>query len=335
MVGTALSSNHGEWCTVGASVDTTPAQSADTVERLPGAGIEPRATGVIDPALLHELCHAAGAVQVELVETEFGDALLAIATKHNFGLAPESEATVAQRAAFWRALQLPDLALAQGCALGRETAWQQFVARFRGPLLQAAIGITKSSGLGEELADALYSELYGLTMREGVRWSPLSTYSGRGSLMGWLRAMLVQRHVNHYRKTHRETPLEDLDVASAPEVPQQNQQTMRGLEAAVQSALLRLSAEDRLLLVAYYLDRHTLMEIGNVLRVHEATVSRKLKRVTEHVRKELLRALQAQGLSRRAAEEALGIDPRQVDINLRKLLQTPPTDAFSNTKGQS
>jgi len=289
----------------------------------------------IEGALLQNLWNAAGAAQVELSEEEFGDTLLAIGAKHNFGLAPEAEATAIQRAAFLRALHLPDLALAQGCALGRETAWQQFVAKYRGPLLQAAIGITKSSGLGEELADALYSGLFGMTMREGVRWSPLSTYSGRGSLMGWLRAMLVQRHVNHYRKTHRETPLEDMDIASPPEDPRQNQQTMRGLEAAVHSALARLGAEDRLLLVAYYLDRHTLMEIGNVLRVHEATVSRKLKRVTENVRKELLRALQAQGLSRRAAEEALGTDPRQIDINLRKLLQTPATDAFSNTKGQS
>jgi RNA polymerase sigma-70 factor (ECF subfamily) len=316
-------------------VDTAPAQPADESERLPRTEEEVRASGPIDPALLHELWQAAGAVQVELSEVEFGHSLLAIGARHNFGLAPGAEATAAQRAEFWRALHLADLALAQGCALGREAAWQQFVARYRGPLLQAAIGITRSSGLGEELADALYSELYGLTMREGVRWSPLSTYSGRGSLMGWLRAMLVQRHVNHYRKTHRETPLEDLDVASAPEVPPQNRRALRGLEAALQSALMRLSAEDRVLLAAYYLDRHTLMEIGNVLRVHEATVSRKLKRVMEHVRKDLLRALQAHGLSRRAAEEALGTDPRQVDINLRKLLQTPATDAFSNTKGQS
>jgi RNA polymerase sigma-70 factor (ECF subfamily) len=81
------------------------------------------------------------------------------------------------------------------------------------------------------------------------------------------------------------------------------------------------SAEERFLLSAYYLDQHTLEEISGVLRVHVATVSRKLKRATDRLRKQLLRTLVAQGLSRRAAEEALGSDPRDIEINLRKLLQ--------------
>ena len=85
--------------------------------------------------------------------------------------------------------------------------------------------------------------------------------------------------------------------------------------------LSRASAEERFLLSAYYLDQHTLEEISGVLRVHVATVSRKLKRATDRLRKQLLRTLVAQGLSRRAAEEALWSDPRDIEINLRKLLQ--------------
>src|SRR5260221_2690825 len=90
------------------------------------------------------------------------------------------------------------------------------------------------------------------------------------------------------------------------------------------------SPEERFVLSAYYLDQHTLHEIGRVRRVHEATVSRKLKRATERLRKELLRTLRARGLSRRAAEEALGSDPRDVDINLRNLLQKSDSNANSN-----
>jgi len=70
--------------------------------------------------------------------------------------------------------------------------------------------------------------------------------------------------------------------------------------------------------------------LSRVLRVHEATVSRKLKRATQHVRKELLKTLMARGLSRRAAEETLGADPRDVDINLRKLLQKTDDAAISH-----
>jgi RNA polymerase sigma-70 factor (ECF subfamily) len=71
-----------------------------------------------------------------------------------------------------------------------------------------------------------------------------------------------------------------------------------------------------------------------VLRVHEATVSRKLKRATEHLRKQLLRTLRERGLSRRAAEEALGIDPRDVDMNLRRLLQDSEGGPNSNKERQ-
>jgi RNA polymerase sigma-70 factor (ECF subfamily) len=35
-------------------------------------------------------------------------------------------------------------------------------------------------------------------------------------------------------------------------------------------------------------------------------------------------------LSKRAAEEALGTDPRDVEINLRSLLQTSQTASFSD-----
>jgi RNA polymerase sigma-70 factor (ECF subfamily) len=321
-------------------VDTAPAQPTGTAEHASRAAEEVRAAGLLDAApggaLIGELWRTAEAELVGLSETEFGEALQAVEAKCNFSLDAEQEATATQREAFWRGLHVADLALARGCALGREAAWRRFVARFREPLMRAAVGITKSAALGEELATALYSELFGLTEREGVRWSPLATYSGRGSLMGWLRAMLAQRHVNHIRKTHRETTLEDDAEMTAPvETPTPNQQNLRVLEAALQLTLAGLVAEERLLLSAYYLDRHTLLEIARVLNVHEATVSRKLKRITEHLRKQLLRALQAHGFSRRAAEEALGTDPRYLDMNLRKLLQTPGTSAFSNTKGQS
>ena len=91
----------------------------------------------------------------------------------------------------------------------------------------------------------------------------------------------------------------------------------------------------RFLLSAYYLDQHTLQEISSVLRVHVATISRKLNRATERLRKELLQTLRARGLNRRAAEEALGTDPRDVDINLRSLLQKSEDEPISEKVGRS
>jgi RNA polymerase sigma-70 factor (ECF subfamily) len=251
----------------------------------------------------------------------------------NFGLDAEKQADERQRETFWRGLHLEELAIARGCALGRESAWRRFLAQYREPLIRAAMEMTGSAALGEELASALYSELFGLTEREGRRWSPLLRYSGRGSLMGWLRAILAQRRVNQYRKIGRETELGDIDPAAAvSETP--DYERVEDLRLAIKKTLSEASAEERFLLSAYYLDQHTLHEMSRVLRVHEATISRKLKRATERLRKEVLRTLSARGLSRRAAEEALGTDPRDVDINLRKLLQKSEGEPISDEEGQ-
>ena len=281
-----------------------------------------------------ELWREAGAELVEVSRTEFANALETIGAKENFCVDPEKQADARQREAFWRGLHLEELALARGCALGRESAWRRFLSQYREPLTRAAVDMTRSAALGEELASAIYSELYGLTEREGRRWSPLLGYSGRGSLMGWLRAILAQRRVDQYRKTGRETELGEIEPpAAVSEAP--NLEPVEDLRLAIKKILSEASAEERFLLSAYYLDEHTLDEISRVLRVHIATISRKLKRATECLRKELLRALRARGLSQRACEEALGTDPRDVDINLRKLLQKSEGEPNSNKEGQA
>jgi RNA polymerase sigma-70 factor, ECF subfamily len=267
-----------------------------------------------------ELWQTAGAQSVEVSKAEFSHALETIGARDNFGLEPGKQASERQRETFWRALHLEELAIARGCALGRESAWQHFLAQYQDKLTRAAVEMTRSAALGEELASALYSELFGLTEHEGKRWSPLLGYSGRGSLMGWLRAILAQRRVDQYRKIGRESALDEIEPAAA--VSEQIElKRLEDLRVALKKTLSGASAEERFLLSAYYLDQHTLEEISGVLRVHVATVSRKLKRATDRLRKQLLRTLVAQGLSRRAAEEALGSDPRDIEINLRKLLQ--------------
>jgi RNA polymerase sigma-70 factor (ECF subfamily) len=90
-----------------------------------------------------------------------------------------------------------------------------------------------------------------------------------------------------------------------------------------------LAAEDRFLLSASFLDRRTLLEISRILGVHEATVIRRLRRLTARLHEALLVSLQESGLSRAAAEEALATDPRDPDVNLRLLLQASQLGTFS------
>ena len=300
----------------------TPAQS---VEGAPDDGIG-GLTGAIDGALLDELWHACDAASCGLERSEFNAILLEVGKAQNYGLEEGPSASRQQQAAFFGGLKLGDLVLARACATGRERAWERFVANYRQPLVRAAIAITGNDTVGRELADQLYGELFGLTMRDRERRCPLLSYRGRGSLIGWLRTTLVQRHVDHYRRSHREQSLEEFDAPAL--VMEKPAVELTVLEKAVEGALRGCEVEERFMLASYYLDERTLKQIADVLHVHEATVTRKLKRVCENLRKQVLKNLQGAGLSRRAADEALGADPRDLDVNLKKLLQYSQSDTF-------
>ncbi len=291
-------------------------------------------TSELPPGLIEELWTTSEAESCGLTQKELSAALAVAGAKHNYNQPLETRPTSAQQTAFYRALRLPELALAQACALGREPAWQRFLNLYRMPITQAAIAITGSATLGHELADSLYAEIYGLAAPGGERRSPLTSYSGRGSLLGWLRSTLAQRHVDHHRRTYRETPLETIEGTEAAAAPSASATPLPAdldrLIHGVARALEALAPQDRFLLAAYFLDQQTLLQIARLLHVHEATVSRKLKRLTSDLRKQLLRNLQADGLSRRAAEEALGADPRDLEINLRALLQSSQPQPFSD-----
>jgi RNA polymerase sigma-70 factor (ECF subfamily) len=312
-------------------VDTASSKPGDLV--LPvEPGIQTSAVhGLADlqPALLDELWTQADAETIGLTRAELAQILVSIGARLNHNLPPGVTADAAQTAAFYRSLHLAELALAQACAMGREAAWERFLNLHRVSLIHTAAAITGSVTLGEELADSLYAELYGLRERDGLRRSPLASYTGRGSLAGWLRTTLVQRFRDHHRRTYRETPLDSVD-GPAPAAPAESVAAeTTALTGAVGRTLMELEPEDRFLLVAYYLDRQTLLQIARTLNVHEATISRRLKRLIVGLRKQLLRNLCAGGLSRAAAEEALGADPRDIEINLRALLQTSQTSTFS------
>jgi RNA polymerase sigma-70 factor (ECF subfamily) len=309
-------------------VGITPSQPVEDIASAP----ESSQPAVPSNPLLNELWRESGAALYGLEQQEFNRILESVGTTQNYGLEPGTAASRRQQAGFFRGLRLADLTLARACASGHEGAWEHFIAVYRQPLFRAAIAITGSETLGRELADQLYAELYGLSARDGVRRSPLDSYKGKGSLMGWLRTTLAQRHVDHHRRTRRELPLDNLAEGHEPPAadpkPGKLPAELLLLAKAVVETLEKIETVERFLLAAYYIDGRTLLEIAPVLHVHEATVSRKLHRLVDGIRKQIVKNLLGYGLNKRAVQEMLGADPRDLDLNLKKILQISLPDAF-------
>jgi RNA polymerase sigma-70 factor (ECF subfamily) len=135
--------------------------------------------------------------------------------------------------------------------------------------------------------------------------------------------------------TGRQIPLEAQDFPAPASAIEPSVKVTTQLSDAVAQTLGELEEEDRFLISAYFLDQRTLLQISYLLRVHEATVSRRLKRLTESLHKRLLKHLRACGLSKRAAEEAFGTDPRDIDLNLRSILQDSRSTPFSKKEDSS
>lgn len=277
-----------------------------------------------------ELFEKSGGARYGLTVAAFGQILEQVAIKYAPG------AVQSKKLQLWQELRVEELALAQGCAAGHELAWQDFLTRYREKLYDIARGITKEDSSARDLADSVYADLYGTSEKQGQRLSRLSSYTGRGSLEGWLRTVLAQEFINRYRKQKRLVSLEEqgeegvqfASVDHPPQVP-----TDGRLGAATDEALEGLAAEDRLVLAAYYLDNRTLTEIGRMIGVHESTISRRLEKLLKAVRRQVVAGLQARGMDRDQAEEALEADVRYIMVDVKRKLQEKPSAAFQENKG--
>jgi RNA polymerase sigma-70 factor (ECF subfamily) len=240
---------------------------------------------------------------------------------------------------FLESLHLEELVLARACAQGNEPAWEVFLTRYRATLYETAHKMAGDDATARELANSLYAELYGVNEKGEQRASKLLYYQGRGSLQGWLRVVVAQEYINRYRKTRRETSLDEA-VEEGTQFAAAGQETVVSdprVDNAVAAELAALTAEERFLLASYFLDRRTLAEIAKVMHVHESTVSRKLERVTKDVRGRIRKRLIRAGMPSRQVDELMeDIDVRDMRVAVSETLkQGPPAAAFYKEKGES
>jgi RNA polymerase sigma-70 factor (ECF subfamily) len=220
-------------------------------------------------------------------------------------------------------LRVEDLALARGCARGNEAAWEIFLARYREKLYSAAYSIAPEDSAARDLADSLYADLYGTRTSDGRRVSKLDSFTGRGSLEGWLRAVLAQEYVNRYRQQQRLVSLEERTEAGVQFQAEESdpaQALDARLEEATDQALAALAGEDKFILASYYLDGRTLAEIAHLLGVHESTVSRRLEKITAATRKAILAGLVKRGMSSKEAEGAMEVEISEFSLDVRRRL---------------
>lgn len=215
---------------------------------------------------------------------------------------------------FVREIRADDLCLIIACEKGDEKAWEDLVANFDSTVKSAARKMSSNNEDAEDLASSIWAELYGLrTDADGKKKSKLAYYSGRGSLAGWLRAVVSQLAIDQFRKQSKFVQIEEdrefenlaneaslhsgnglVSHSEDPEVQLSNKQTAEDVTDALRASIAALESEDRLIVKLYYFDDLKLKDIAATFGYHEATASRKLVRVQTEIRKGVEKALRDQ-----------------------------------------
>jgi RNA polymerase sigma-70 factor (ECF subfamily) len=242
---------------------------------------------------------------------------------------------------FIEKLQADDLCLIIACEQGNQAAWSDLVARFSTTVRSAARSASSNEEGAEDLAQSIWAELHGLRVRDdGTPAGKLAYYSGRGSLAGWLRAVVAQLAVDQHRKQSRLVQTEedsDFDRIIQegqdekewsghggvvnPEVEISTKLAGAELQKALAKSMQQLSAEDRLLVKLYYFDGLRLREAGAMLGVHEATASRRLTRIHADLRRQVENTLiEEKGWSKPETERAFSDIAVNLEADIEPML---------------
>lgn len=270
-----------------------------------------------------------------------------LAAVDKYLLSADSNATSQAISEFIDGMHADDLCLIVACERSDEQAWTDLVSQFGATVRSAARSASSNEDAAEDLAQSIWAELHGLKVREDGRPSgKISYYSGRGSLGGWLRAVVGQLAIDQHRKSSRlvqtevdadfdrlarethdgEESFSSASATSDPESALAERRAAADVETALGRAISDLAPEDRLLVKLYYFDGLRLREAGAVLGVHEATASRRLARVHIEVRERVEEVLMKEhGWTQSETKRALSEAALNLDSDLELMLTSEKT----------
>lgn len=201
---------------------------------------------------------------------------------------PSEKPSVAETFDFLRQIQADDLMLALACANGNERAWWEFDQQHRSYLERVARHLARTDIDAQEVVDTVYVELYGTRVIDGERVSKFSTYSGRGSLRGWLRTVIWHSLVDLHRASHDEVSLDEMtenvgegyahssfaevNLGGEGEMIEQitKDRYRKATLSSIENAFASLDNHEKLLLLYYHVENLKLREIARLVENTES-----------------------------------------------------------------
>jgi RNA polymerase sigma-70 factor, ECF subfamily len=217
-----------------------------------------------------------------------------------------------------------DLYLACGCMLGIPEA----VRTFEAMLTEVAAALHHMHLQRSALDEVCQMTREKLLVAEAGRAPRIAEYTGRGTLRGWTRVVLSRTALNALRDQRRDVPLEEalLDQLAAdtcdPELSCLRDQFGAALDRALESAMRRLAADERVLLRQRFVDGLTAEQLARLYRKHRITMVRRLNGVLRTLRAHTEALLASEiGCGHSTAVSIVNLARSQVHLSIRRCLE--------------
>jgi len=161
----------------------------------------------------------------------------------------------------------PDETLVERCREGDGPAFAVLVGRYHRPIYNAAYRVL---GNAEDASDITQVVFMRVTER-------LDDFDSRYKFFSWIYRIAVNESLNLLRRNGREDELDDeIDLPGAESSNPEWQVGEAELSKRIQSALMSMTANDRMVLTLRHFSECSYEEIGQILDLDEKTVKSRL-----------------------------------------------------------
>lgn len=170
----------------------------------------------------------------------------------------------------------PDEALVERCRKGDGAAFALLVGRYQGPVYNAAYRVLGNAEDASDIAQAVF-----LRIAERI-----DDYDPNYKFFSWIYRIALNESLNLLRRNGREEPLgDDEEMLPGDAHADPEWQALEAERSArVQGALMKLSVQDRMVLVLRHFSECSYREIGLALDIDEKTVKSRLFEARQRMR---------------------------------------------------
>lgn len=168
-----------------------------------------------------------------------------------------------------------DQALVEDFRNGNRAAFATLVARYQRPVYNAAYRVLGNPDDAADTAQAVFLKVV----------ERLDDYDPRYKFFSWLYRIAVNESLNLLRRNGREQPLDDeMDFPGADSANPEWRLDEAQVSRRVQAALMRMKAEDRIVITLRHFSECSYREIALILELDEKTVKSRLYEARSRLR---------------------------------------------------